>query len=804
MERFCKDCDPLERCRWIIHGRVQGVGMRPFVYRLARRHSLTGFVRNTPQGVIIEAQGPAAIVPVFEQSLISDLPPAAAISYIQKIACAAKNGELQFRIENSEIGEAPSAGISPDLALCEQCRSEIFDTQNRRFGHALISCTNCGPRFSIIRGIPYDRLNTTMASFPMCRQCEAEYASPEDRRFHAQPVSCLNCGPQVQMVDRIGRVLAGEPIALAAQWLGQGLILAIKGIGGFHLAARADNAATVHRLRGLKHRDAKPLAVMVADEVAAIALIEASPSAIKSLKSAAAPIVLAHRGPGAAQIASNVAPGTSRLGVMLAYTPMQHLLFKALGNIPLIMTSGNVSDEPIVIDNAEALQRLGPLCDGILWHNRPIERCVEDSVVLDAGDTGQVMQVRRSRGYAPAGIPLNAAWAQAGIAVGGELKNTVCLVTNGEAILSAHLGDLRGDQAFNNFKRAIEDLLALHRTKISFVACDNHPMYLSSRYAEGLAQEYGAELIRVQHHYAHAASVLAEHHMEDRVLALVCDGSGLGTDGSSWGGELLVVTPTSFWRAAALAPLSLPGGDMAAVDIRRAGLAILWQIFGSYAVSHPLAQRLFPNSAECRMLGAMLAHGTQCVQSSSIGRLFDGLAALLGLCTCNRYEAEAATALEAAAQSQWPTSALSPLWRLICEPTIASQEDAGHGAIEQLDMTPFWQYVLEEIERGTAVAKLAAEFHWQLAGGLMELVRRQAARLDIGTLVLSGGVMCNQILLSQLTWGLGKTGLQVLRNELVPCNDGGLSLGQAYAAVHRRAARDNVRDFIKKECVTCA
>jgi len=806
MERFGTDSDRLVRRQWVIRGRVQGVGMRPFVYRLALRHRLTGYIRNTPQGVVIECQGNLAHLEVFGNSLTADLPPAAEISHLETTSCTIRNDESEFRIENSETGQSPSAAISPDLAICDDCRADILNPRNRRFHHALISCTNCGPRFSIIRSIPYDRPNTTMADFAMCDKCRMEYTSPADRRFHAQPVSCPHCGPQVQMVDHSGMALHGEPIALAAQWLKRGLIVAIKGVGGFHLAVRADDATSVRRLRGLKHRDAKPLAVMVADEAAAVNLVDVSPAALKSLRSSAAPIVLARRRKDAVKLSAEVAPGTARLGVMLPYTPVQLLLFESLENIPLVMTSGNVSDEPIAIDNADALQRLGPLCDGILWHDRPIERCVEDSVVLDVGGAQPVMPVRRSRGYAPASIPLHMQPDQVGIAVGGELKNTVCLINHGDAILSAHLGDLHGDLAFNNFRRAIDDLINLHQAHISFVACDTHPMYISSRYAEDLAGAYGAELIRVQHHHAHAASVLAEHHISDRVLALVCDGTGLGRDGSSWGGELLVVTPTTFWRAAALDTLPLPGGDMAAIDIRRAALAILWKMFGARAASHPLTRRLIPDPAECRMLCAMLHHGTQCVTSSSVGRLFDAMAALLGICLWNRYEAEAATAVETAAQSQWPPPETSPLWRSTLEPSTDAETNADDGrtAIERLDMTPFWRHVVDEVQRGKSDTQLAAEFHWQLAGGLIDITRRQAARLDIHTVVLSGGAFCNQILLSHMTSQFQQLGFEVLRNLSVPCNDGGLSLGQAWVAAHISMEGQAMNDFPRKECLTCA
>ncbi|MGC8551254.1 MAG: carbamoyltransferase HypF [Phycisphaerae bacterium] len=800
MDRSCTAAEELRRRRWVVAGCVQGIGFRPFVYRLAKQCGLTGSVRNDSQGVVIEIQGCSQSLSLFQKSFAAALPPLAQVASIIEADCQPNIAETQFSIEQSVSGDAPTAGIAPDIALCEACRAEMRDPANRRFGHALISCTNCGPRFSIVRSIPYDRPATTMASFELCGQCAQEYINPDDRRFHAQPVSCLACGPQIEFMDNAGRIVPGDPVATAAHWLLEGRIIAIKGIGGFHLAARADQPLVVHRLRQLKQRDAKPMAVMVCDEAEAGKLIDLSDNGIAALTSPAAPIVLATRR-SRTPIAPQVAAGTHRLGVMLAYTPLQHLLFDRLGNIPLVMTSGNISDEPIAINNQEAFTRLGPLCDGFLWHDRPIQRCVDDSVVLDAGPGREIMPVRRSRGYVPATIELGGPKGCMGIALGGELKNTLCAITDAGAVLSAHLGDLRHQKAFMNFKSAVDDLLQLYDVKPAFVACDAHPMYVSSHYAVELARRYGARLISVQHHHAHACSVLAEHNHWQEALALVCDGTGLGSDGGGWGGELLRVSPQSFTRLGSIAPLQLPGGDAAAVDIRRSALAILWRLYGVDASTHPITRRLFPESAERNMLCTMLRHNVQSVLSSSIGRLYDGLAALLGVCTHNRFEAQAAMALEAIAYRHVPTQGLEPMWKIT--PWHQESERSRRQESQRLDLDLFWHYAIELLVQGAAPDRLAAEFHWQLAMGLASLVKQQAAETGLSTVVLAGGVFVNEILRDLVIENLEDCGLKVLRNCAVPCNDGGLALGQAFVAVHDPSLAGCCKPA-EQECALCA
>ncbi|NNM86156.1 MAG: carbamoyltransferase HypF [Phycisphaerales bacterium] len=799
MDRSCTATEIVMRRRWVVTGCVQGVGFRPFVFRLAKQYGLTGLVRNDSQGVVIEIQGCPESLSSFRNAFAAALPPLAQIASVTEADCESNMAESHFAIETSVGGRRPSAGIAPDIALCDACRAEMSDRTNRRFGHALISCTNCGPRFSIVRSIPYDRPATTMATFSLCGQCAQEYIDPEDRRFHAQPVSCLSCGPQIEFVDNAGRIVPGDPAATAAEWLLDGRIVAIKGIGGFHLAARADQPLAVYRLRRLKQRDAKAMAVMVRDKADAGKLIDLSDCGINALTSPAAPIVLAPRR-SRTPIAPQVAAGTHRLGVMLAYTPLQHLLFDRLGHIPLVMTSGNISDEPIAINNQEAFTRLGPLCDAFLWHDRPIERCVDDSVVLDAGPGRGIMPVRRSRGYVPGPIELGGPKGCMGIALGGELKNTVCVITDAGAVLSAHLGDLRHQQAFMNFERAIDDLLRLYDVKPAFVACDAHPMYVSSGYGQELARRFGARLIPVQHHHAHACCVLAEHKHPQEALALVCDGTGLGSNGGGWGGELLRVSPQSFTRLGSMVPMQLPGGDAAAVDIRRSALAILWRVYGVDASNHPITRRLFPESAQRNLLCSMLRHNVQCVLSSSIGRLYDGLAALLGVCTHNRFEAEAAMALEAIAYRHGPAQGLEPMWKIT--PWHQESERSSGPEFQRLDLDLFWRYAIELVVQGAAPEPLVAEFHWQLAMGLASLVKQQAAATGLSTVVLAGGVFVNEILREKVIEDLEDDGLKVLRNGAVPCNDGGLALGQAFVAVHDPSLAGHCAPA-EQECALC-
>ncbi len=765
----------LQRRRLIIRGQVQGVGFRPHIYRLARLTSVSGFVANTSQGVTIEVQGTAADVQRFCQMVRHDTPPLARIDDVTEFVIDPCTGDSEFHIEESRSVVSGRTAITPDTAMCRDCHRELFDPTNRRFRHAMINCTNCGPRYSIILETPYDRAATTMAGFEMCDRCHEEYEDPGNRRFHAQPVSCPNCGPRVELVNTHGSPLPGDPIRQAAGILRGGGVVAIKGIGGFHLVARADKEATVRRLRGVKQRDGKPFAMMCRSMDDADRLVNISSQARAVMLSESAPIILALRRPGA-PVAQAVAGRNARLGIMLPYTAIHHLLFADLDHeIPaLVMTSGNVSGEPLAINNSEAIARLGDMCDAFLWHDRPIARCLDDSVLLDMGEGESPLPIRRSRGFVPSAIPLNIPPSLSGVCLGGELKSTVALLTDSQVILSQHLGDLNNPLARSEFVRTIHDLCRLYSVRPQFIAHDMHPMYISAQFAGQLAESFDAPLLAIQHHHAHAASVMAEHGVTGPILALVCDGTGLGLDGTGWGCELLRVEAHTFHRIASLQPLILAGGDTAAIDISRSALAILYQALGDDFDRHPAAVRLVPNDSDRKVLKLMMTRRFQCVTSSSAGRVFDGIASLLGICSRNGFEAQAPMELESAAVigQLEPSEAL---WQ-ICR----NDADA-----DRMDLRPLYRRLLELQENRVPVETLAAMFHSQFAAAWEDIIMRTVAAHQIGSIAISGGVFANQLFTHDLTNRLERGGLTVLRHRLVPPNDGGLALGQALIAAYR-------------------
>lgn len=767
----------LARFRWHVRGQVQGVGFRPFVYRHATACQLSGFVRNNLRGVHIEAQGRRERLVQFDQILRRELPPLArpeSIAYSEVDLLL--NEEPVFRIDCSCLRGEARIAITVDTAVCEDCVTELLSTDDRRSGYALTNCTACGPRYTIVRSLPYDRPNTTMSGFTMCAKCEHEYTSPSDRRFHAQPIACPQCGPQLQMVDTRGSPFPGDPIDGCARALHEGAIVAIKGIGGFHLVVRASDGRAVARLRERKLRDAKPLAVMCQTLDEAAKLVELSLPATAALTSPARPIVLARCRPNV-EIADNVAPGIGMLGVMLPYTPIHHLLFTTTPPLgPLVMTSGNLSDEPLVIDNQEALARLGKLCDFLLWHDRPIQRRVDDSVVRDMGATGP-LPMRRARGYVPQGLKLPQPppiKLENGLCLGGELKNTIALVRGNEVILSQHLGDLKHPLAYENYQRTIADLLRLYNIQPQWIACDLHPSYLSSQYAQRLANQWQLPLLKIQHHHAHAASLMSEHDRTQPVIAVVCDGIGYGVGGSIWGGELLLADFNSMQRLAHLRPLLLAGGDAAALDVRRCGLALLQQIAKEQLSSHPLAAELYPDQHDRCLLTGMLQREVESVWSTATGRYFDAFAALLDLCQVNKFEAESGMLLEAAASKALRRKDQGPLY-LLKESTLTN------GAME-IDFAPLVQQVVELRNDKANNNELAWLFHQQLACAWEAAVLHAIESTQVETVALTGGVFCNRLLTEMLTQRLTARGLQVLRHTQVPCNDGGLALGQAAIA----------------------
>jgi hydrogenase maturation protein HypF len=705
-----------ERRRFRARGVVQGVGFRPFVHRLASEAGLAGFVLNDGEGVLIEAEG--AGLDEFAAALLRQAPPLARIVSLTAEPVAPL-GETSFRILES-LRSAGSAAIPPDVATCEDCLRELFDPADRRYRYPFVNCTQCGPRFTIVRAVPYDRPNTTMAGFPLCPDCRREYEDPADRRFHAEPIACPACGPRLSM-----------PLAEAVAVLAGGGILAVKGLGGYHLACDAANEQAVARLRARKRREEKPLAVMTS-EPGSLAVLTADERAL--LSSSERPIVLVGRRADA-PVAPSVAPGSPWLGLMLPYTPLHHLLCHDAGG-PLVMTSGNLSDEPIAIDDEEARDRLSGVADAFLAHDRPIHRRCEDSVVRAA------FPVRRSRGYAPASIPLPAGPSRPLLAVGAELKSTFCVATPEGAFLSPHLGDLDSEASARAFHGDLDLYLAMLGVEPEVVACDLHPEYLSTKWA----RESGLPLVEVQHHHAHAAACLAEHGEEGPALALVFDGTGYGTDGTLWGGELLRCDLAEFERVAWLDPVPLPGGEaairapwrLAAVHLERAGLQVPWErwrtVRESLKVNAPL--------------------------SSGMGRLFDAAAALLGVREHVSYEGQAAIELEHLAGD------------VPAEPYPWTFGD-GTGLIARCQA---------DLAAGRPAAEIAAAFHETIAAAAAEACAEAGGP---ETVVLSGGTFQNVRLLESTSKRLGRLGLRVLAHRFVPPNDGGISYGQAAVAARR-------------------
>lgn len=772
------------RKRMCVRGRVQGVGFRPFVYRLAQECELTGHVRNDSGGVIIEAQGREHDFNRFADALEHRAPALAKITALQIDTLPPDVTETTFHIESTDGHAEPTAEILPDIALCPDCLRELHDAHDRRHGYGLINCTHCGPRYSIIREIPYDRPNTTMASFTMCPQCQHEYDSPLDRRFHAQPTACPDCGPRVWAAAFDGVEITGNPYLHCAGILRVGGIVTIKGLGGFHLAARADSAAAVARLREVKRRNAKPFAVMVRDVATAEHLAHLSAAGLAQLTSPAAPIVLARRRIECG-LPKDIAPGNHRLGVMLPYTPMQHLLFEAAPDLhSLIMTSGNVSDEPLAITNEDALTRLGGMCDAFLLHNRPIERCVDDSVVLDLGDSA--LPVRVARGRAPAVLHLDCR-PTAGLALGGELKNTLAILRGQSLTASQHMGDLKHPLAFAAFKRAIDDLVRLLALKPQWIVHDLHPGYLSTLHAGVLAKTFNVPLIGVQHHHAHAAALMAEHHVTGKILALVCDGVGYGTDGTSWGCELLAADFAGFKRLGRMRPLQLPGGDASARDARRCAVAALHLAYGFEWPSQPICHQLFADLSELTFIQHMLARNLQVTSSSALGRLFDAAAALLGLCTTNTFEGQAAMSLESSTASSWGGGQSTPETEpnFADTPAFANECAANSSSdLAEFNPAPLIRHIVEGLARGERRSQLAIDFHAQLAAALEAFILHGVNASGITTIGLTGGVFMNQQLTQLLRARLSRHGLQVLTHQEFPPNDGGISIGQAAVASH--------------------
>ncbi|MDX1997179.1 MAG: carbamoyltransferase HypF [Thermoanaerobaculia bacterium] len=756
------------RRRLAVTGIVQGVGFRPFVHGLATRLGLAGRVCNLPGGVEIEIEGPAEAVAEFGRRLRSSPPPLAVLdAVVETEMVLAEPPGAGFEIVETRHGGDAVTPISPDVATCDDCLRELFDPADRRYRYPFLNCTHCGPRFTIIEDVPYDRAATTMRVFPMCPACAAEYHDPSNRRFHAQPTACPECGPRLTWSPGPEPPTSFQEAALAAALaaLDAGQVVAIKGLGGFHLACDARAELAVARLRHRKGRGDKPFAVMVPNLDTARRYARVDEAEARLLSSRARPIVLLEA--RAAGLAPSVAPGQNTIGLLLPYTPLHHLLFEGpRAARPLVMTSGNRSEEPIVIDDAEAHARLACLADGFLGHDRPIHVPCDDSVlrVVD----GRELPLRRSRGYAP--FPLTLPAGEAGeveppsvLAVGGELKATFCLTRGRRAFLSQHLGDQEGLLTQQAFERALDHLLRLFRVTPEVVVADLHPGYASGRLAARWAAQRGLSVQRVQHHHAHVAALMAELGLTAPVLGLAFDGTGHGSDGASWGGELLVADYRGFERLAHLRYSPQPGGDAAVRRPARMAFAHL------HAAGLPLARAAkYLEKAEQRVLERQLETGFGAAPTSSFGRLFDSVAALLGLRTEVSFEGQAAMALEAIASDA-------------AEGAYAFELDDSR-PVAVLEPRPVLAAILGDLERGVPAFVISARFHAAVAAAGVELARLGQSRTGLGQVALTGGVFQNVRLLRATVAGLAAAGFEPLVHRLVPPNDGGLALGQAAIA----------------------
>ncbi len=755
-----------------VGGLVQGVGFRPHVWRLAHEEGLIGQVVNDGAGVEIEAWGDGAALARFRRRLKDEAPPLARVDEVRHEPVPGTPLSDGFVIAES-AGGAITTGVVPDAATCPQCLADIADTDNRRAGYAFTNCTHCGPRLSIVRSIPYDRARTSMSVFPMCAECAAEYRDPADRRFHAQPNACSVCGPRIWLEGADGEIPCGDVIGEAARLLLDGNILAIKGIGGFHLACDATSDAAVDRLRARKRRYAKPLAVMMRDIGQARDFCAIGEREAGLLASSVAPIVLLERAGGS--LAAGLAPGHDRLGVMLPYTPLHHLLLRRVG-VPLVMTSGNMSDEPQVTGNDEARERLAGIADFRLVHDRDIVNRLDDSVMRVDAPGSQI--IRRARGLAPEPLRLAEAFGNSPriLAMGGELKAAFCLLADGRATLSQHMGDLEEATTHGDYRRNLDLYARIFGFAPDIIAVDCHPDYLSTQWGRQRAGVGDIPVAAVQHHHAHLASCLAENAVapdDDATLGVILDGLGLGADGTIWGGEFLVGGYREFERAGHFLPVALPGGAQAMREPWRNTVAHLVAAFGeewqARIAATPLATAL--EDKPLRIVSRMLDQGLNAPLSSSAGRLFDAVAAALGICTGRQhYEGQAAMELETLARPHLSRSGTYPA-------DIANADGAA-----VLSWRLLWEALLSDLAAGVDHGVIAARFHKGLIASVAAMAENCANRHAVARIALSGGVMQNRILLEGLHRSLSSRGFDVLVQGSVPANDGGLALGQAAIA----------------------
>ncbi|MBI9084618.1 MAG: carbamoyltransferase HypF [Desulfobacterales bacterium] len=750
--------DALEARRVEINGIVQGVGFRPFVFSLARKHRLCGEVANTADGVWVHVQGDSRALDRFVDEIPKKCPPLAQITHL--VTTPRPAGPYpDFTISPSRTAQGHTTLISPDVSVCADCLGELFDPGDRRYRYPFINCTNCGPRYTIIDDIPYDRPYTSMRHFTMCPQCQAEYDDPCDRRFHAQPNACPACGPQVQLCDTNGDMVdCVDPIGRAAELVRQGKVLAVKGLGGFHLAVDAENDAAVECLRERKGREEKPFALMAADLERIGRFAEVGDAEAAILTTIQRPIVLLRQKPGQ-RISGRVAPGNRYFGVMLPYAPLHYLLLEG-DFAALVMTSGNLSEEPICIDNAEAFERLAGIADAFLVHNRDIYLRSDDTIVRHVA--GTMRQIRRSRGFVP--VPLFLRESQPSVlACGAELKNTVCLTREDRAFVSQHIGDLENTAALDFFELTVAHMQRILNVTPEIVACDLHPDYLSTRYAETL----DLKRIAVQHHHAHIISCLAENRADGAVIGLAFDGTGYGTDGTVWGGEVLLADAAQFSRVAHLETLPMPGSAAAIRQPWRMAVSSLYHVYGNdfFGLDLPFLRQI--DDRKIRIVTDMMRTGLNSPLTSSLGRLFDAVAALCGIRERVSFEGQAAMELEMMAAGQ-ACGIYDFEW--------------GNGADRPIFLAPIISGVVADIQCRRPLPEISRRFHDTLIVLFTRLCVELRAEHGLDRVALSGGVFQNAILLTGMIHSLEKEGFDVLSHRLVPANDGGIALGQAVAA----------------------
>jgi len=777
-----------------VRGIVQGVGFRPFVYGLAVKHNLKGWVYNTSEDVRIEVEGKAEAVEQFELELETEAPPLAHIEAVT-IKHHPPRGYKNFEIRHSQAQEGKYQLISPDVATCQACLGELLNPEDRRYGYPFTNCTNCGPRFTIIEDMPYDRPQTTMRYFQMCPQCQAEYDNPLDRRFHAQPNACPKCGPQVELFDNKGSLITpiesgSNPIAAASQLLKQGKIVAIKGLGGFLLACDATNDTAVKTLRKRKKRSSKPFAIMVTTVDEARRHCYVSSEEEDLLTSPQSPIVLM-RWKEDSSVSREVAPNLRFLGIMLPYTPLHHILLRDIGR-PLVMTSGNLSEEPIARDNDEALRRLSSIADYFLFHNRDIYSRYDDSVAIVERGTSQL--IRRARSYAPYPIGLSFETRQV-LGCGAEEKNTFCLTKDNYAFLSQHIGDMENMETLEHFNSTISLYKRLFHTEPEIIAHDLHPDYLATKYAQELG-ESGMKLVPVQHHHAHIASCIADNGLEPPVIGVAFDGTGMGADGNIWGGEFLVADYRNFRRAGHLEYLPLPGGAAAIKRPYRTAIGYILTLLGENALNSVIASEAKQSQlasigqvteVEVEIIKRQIARRINSPLSSSMGRLFDAISALLGIRGEIDYEGQAAVELEMAAYSSVVARPVPSGARELDEAISANnesypyriEEDEGIRIVYLRDLL---SAIIEDLRLSIPMGRISVKFHNTVARMINEMCYLIADETGISQVALSGGVFQNRLLLRKAVSLLESSDFQVFTHKQVPCNDGGISLGQAVIA----------------------